>query len=73
MRATNFLPKLLAAVPKSPPNARHNNHDAIEPINGWMFPRNTAGHHKQTRSTCAKPMIRTRYTQLLWKRSKFPT
>jgi hypothetical protein len=44
--AKKFLAKYLAAVPNSPPNTWTNQHDVHDWKNGWMFPGNTAGHHK---------------------------
>jgi len=54
MRVANFLSKLSAAIPKSPPNSKYNNRDVLEPTSDWMFSRNTAGHHIPKREALAK-------------------
>lgn len=54
MGVTNFLSKLSAAIPKSPPNSKYNNRDVLEPTSDWMFSRNTTGHHMPKREALAK-------------------
>ena len=42
-----FLSIIKAAVPKSSPNSQTKHCDVHDPTSGWMFPRNTTGHHKK--------------------------
>lgn len=45
-QSLKFLSKYFAAILISPPNTQSKHHDVPDPKSGWMFHRNTAGHHE---------------------------
>jgi hypothetical protein len=46
MGATNFFRDIWMLSQNSPPNSQTKHRDVHDPTSGWMFSRNTAGHHK---------------------------